>query len=85
MENGQKPAQPLNGDKWQKEIGNGVASDEYKGLTKREYLAAMAMQGLLANPGLHNHERFDLSNCAVVAVDCADTLLKQLDNGDKNG
>lgn len=51
------------------------------GLTKREYFAAMAMQGILANP----HQN-DLSINLMVeySVDCADLLIEQL-NKDNNG
>ena len=47
------------------------------GLTKREYFAAMAMQGLCANSiaGSHNKP----SNLAIDAVMYADALLKELD------
>ncbi len=49
---------------------------EYQGLTKREYFAAMAMQGILAN------ENTGLSPNEVVAkesVKLADLLLAELD------
>lgn len=44
------------------------------GLTKREYFAAMAMQGLLAQNG---YNRFDL--LAIDAVRQADALLEELE------
>lgn len=50
----------------------------YWGLTKREYFAAMAMQGLLANPYLHNDADFDLDHAADVSVRASDALLKKL-------
>ena len=43
-----------------------------KGLTKREYFAGMALQGLLSNPSI-NFERSSLSACAF---SFADKLLR---------
>jgi len=57
------------------------------GLTKREYIAAMAMQGLLANPGgpiqASTQCGWSLTNCkredvAGAAVRFADALLAEL-------
>ena len=45
------------------------------GLTKREYFAAMAMQGLLASDTNFN---FGTSDAARLALDQADALLKEL-------
>ena len=42
------------------------------GLTKRELFAAMAMQGILANPS------WDVHDVPVVAVEAADALLAEL-------
>lgn len=47
----------------------------YLGLTKREYFAAMAMQGLLAQNSYYNS--FDL--LASDSVKQADALLKELE------
>lgn len=44
------------------------------GLTKREFLAAMAMQWLIGNSA----NRGDASTLAQVAVGCADALLTEL-------
>lgn len=48
------------------------------GLTKREYFAAMAMQGILSNP-------FKMTSDKIVSdsVECADALIEEL-NKDKN-
>lgn len=48
---------------------------EYHGLTKREYFAAMALQGFLTNPDYNdaNHEQ-----TAKMAVKAADALLNEL-------
>lgn len=47
------------------------------GLTKREYFAAMALQGLLANPASGNDTNA-LGCCAHDAVRVADFLLQEL-------
>lgn len=46
--------------------------DLYGGLTKREYFAGLAMQGLLANTSCHAHIVRD-------AIDCADALLEEIE------
>ena len=51
---------------------------EFLGLTKREYFAGLAMQGLLAN----NREEVMTQNeeeLAKLAINHADEILKQLD------
>jgi hypothetical protein len=48
---------------------------EFEGLTKREYFAGLAMQGLLANSIQWNSD----SLLAKFSVEIADELLKQLD------
>ena len=48
---------------------NGYQQD---GLTKREYFAAMAMQGLLANGVI-------IENAVSLSIKAADELLKQLE------
>lgn len=52
-------------------------NDQY-GLTKREYFAAMAMQGLCANGLIHRDERHPLT-IAFDAVKYADALIKRLE------
>lgn len=49
--------------------------DTYDGLTKREHFAAMAMQGLLANPEL-SQQSYDTT--AACAIKQADALLAAL-------
>ena len=44
------------------------------GLTKREYFAAMAMQGLATRP----HEAYEANNVAYHAVTFADALIEKL-------
>ena len=59
---------------------NGIHKCRFGGLTKREYFAAMAMQGLLNNyveNGMYsNHPNFPMVE--EVAVKCADQLIEQL-------
>lgn len=52
---------------------DGGCDSPNKGLTKREYFAAMALQGLLANPS-----ECPLSGYANDAVNAADELIKRL-------
>ena len=52
------------------DVTNGGVSG---GLTKREYFAAVAMQGLAADPEMN-----DLDDIATDAVKLADVLLKEL-------
>ena len=48
-----------------------------KGLTKREYFAAMAMQGMMSC-GVHNNG-YDGREIAKDAVEFADALIKELE------
>ena len=64
MKNSEKPAYPIQTDRE-------LNYDDANGLTKREYFAAMAMQGLLASGArLNVDER---------SIEYADELLKQLE------
>lgn len=47
---------------------------EKAGLTKREYFAAMALQGMLANSNLN----WAIKDLAMDAVACADELIGKL-------
>lgn len=49
----------------------------YKGMTKRELIAAMAMQGMLANGNLETW--MDLNEIPKESLKRADELLKQLE------
>ena len=49
----------------------------YHGLTKREYFAGLAMQGILANPSTNSARNVIIAD---VAITCADELLKQLEH-----
>jgi len=50
---------------------------ERQGLTKREYFAGLAMQGMLAYDNRHDISGWDA--IAKDAVKCADELLKELE------
>lgn len=67
MKNGAKPINPILD--W-----NEVKADSI-GLTKREYFAGLAMQGLLSNPNNSN----SVNEITLKAVIYSDKLLKQLE------
>lgn len=56
----------------------------YTGLTKREYFASMAMQGMLAASGNNSYlERggdFNMPHITTQAIEIADLILKQLES-----
>lgn len=64
MENSSKSAYPILGDTLSDDIG----------LTKREYFAALAMQGILASGSIYP-EKILAEQAAIYA----DTLLKELE------
>lgn len=75
-----KPAFPVSEETTDR-IDEGV--NIYTGLTKREYFAAMAMQGVLAKHGLPEgwaNETIlnQLSSAAIASVAAADALIKAL-------
>lgn len=74
MKNSEQPAFP----KVKGEHDCQFSSDDLHGLTKREYFAAKAMQGMLANPEITNHISGFPSTREVVGY--ADELLKQLES-----
>jgi hypothetical protein len=49
--------------------------ESYQGLTKREYFAGLAMQGLLSDG---NNSPFSCGKIAELAVGCADALIEEL-------
>ena len=65
-ENRDRVAFPIVGDAF---------DDKHKGLTKREYFAAMALQGLIASDKIAST---DIYTAAEYAIGFADELLKQL-------
>ena len=68
MKNGKESINPL--------THNQVDNLHSGGLTKREYFAGLAMQGLLANPKL---TELNIENLTVLAIEHTDELLKQLE------
>ena len=59
-----------------------TSSDDNSGLTKREYFAAIALQGLLSNP--EEYARTNNQDVARKAVFFADKLIAEL-NEQKDG
>ena len=53
---------------------------EHTGLTKREYLATKAMQGICVNAGRNSHSFNKPDEIAKTAVSIADALLSVLGN-----
>jgi len=74
MENGKKPAFSValhdNGNALHKEA---------MGLTKREYFAGLAMQGLMTSQDQNGSWRHDIKTCAEISVQMADAILAELD------
>jgi len=68
MENSEQPAFPVT---WQDREGATVTEP---GLTKREYFAGLALEGLLAS----DFEFNSVSHCVETAIRHSDELLKQL-------
>lgn len=67
----------------EKDIREGMYLSVKGGLTKREYFAAMAMQGLLSNPDwMHTYQGekylMQSSILAKAAIDSADALINAL-------
>ena len=57
---------------------SGCYDRSQEGLSKREYFAALAMQGLLSNPG--QIDTTDFEWVATHAVGYTDALIEQLNN-----
>lgn len=72
IKNGDMPAMPT-------QVNGG---DIYGGLTKREYFAGLAMQGLLANAYWNEPEYGPRTpeSVAIASEEYADALLKELNN-----
>lgn len=61
-------------------MGKILAFQGQQGLTKREYLAGLAMQGMLANNAMiDGHSQHEMTWIAEHAIKQADELLKQLE------
>jgi len=77
MENGKQPEFPIDAELNQMSPKGMIPI----GLTKREYFAAMAMQGLLAKYGgeMVKERTTDTHGYASLSVIMADALLKELE------
>jgi hypothetical protein len=73
MENKDLPAYP---NVEISETGETCTHSDYRGLSKRELIAAMCLQGLLANSSLDNTPAW----FSDIAIQQADNLLNQLQN-----
>ena len=91
MKKGKEPTYPVEVTNKKGEI-RGVQASQYSyfemGLTKREYFAGLAMQGLLArNPNRQNGETdlgmLEANRIAEESVVMADFILKELEKEDK--
>lgn len=88
MINADKPIYPQS-ENWQNDMEkHSAAPDKYGhpsfegiGLTKREYFAAMAMQGLMAVSDKGNFSSIEesMGTAAKLSIKAADELLKQLE------
>lgn len=68
MKNADKPAFPLDYDAE-------LNGNKFKGLTKREYFAGLAMQGFISTG-----TGYDKEYLAHKSIEAADELLEQLEN-----
>ena len=77
MKNSDMPAMPLNEPElWADGCGNSKATVVAHGLTKREYFAGLAMQGVLASDADQHRVAEEI---AGIAVSQADALLAELE------
>lgn len=84
MKNADKPIYPVIKTE---EVANTVYISSGGGLTKREYFAAMAMQGEIASQcaeGFYGNDEESMTSVASKAIKAADALLKALDKKDSN-
>ena len=71
MKNGEQPITPT----LRYNQSSGQPNGHLLGLTKREYFAGLAMQGMLANKDASD---FDALTTAQIAINYAETLLDEL-------
>jgi hypothetical protein len=63
---------------------NDVAFFGEEGLTKLEYFATMALQGLLANPNTNiSHEADEMEEVVIQAIDTAEWFILHLSTKEK--
>jgi hypothetical protein len=77
MTNGNDPIDPIIGSIGHEDFGGKGVYMNTTGLTKREYFAAMAMQGLCANTAAYNYYD-DFKDVAAAALQNADALIEAL-------
>ena len=81
MENSEQPIYPISENEKDRLDANPNIS--YKGLTKREYFAGLAMQGLISNPNIIKPSQENFNSELIifqrVAIKYADALLKELE------
>jgi len=77
MDNKDLPAMPLANDSYQDLNQGACRYEDGMGLTKREYFAGLAMQGLCSNP--NTKESLRDGAASILAVRIADALLKALE------
>ncbi len=78
MNNADMPASPILGDvEGFTDFIQGIKGGRNYGLTKREYFAAKAMQGLFVNMGRNRYN--NIEDVAKASVEAADELLKALE------
>ena len=77
MNNADMPAMPMDVER----ADYAQQCRPFRGLTKREYIAAMAMQGMLSDLTASEQEGYDVSRECVAshALAMADALLKELE------
>jgi len=71
MENKNQPINPIEGSH------QGIHPKQIIGLTKREYFAGLAMQGLMSNSKVIVNDIENIKQCVLIA----DELLKKLSDG----
>lgn len=85
MKNADKPIYPFNEIDWNRSSSEVTTYySQESGLTKREYFAGLAMQGLLALPDKGTYGSFDeaIERICEVSVKFADELLEQLEENE---
>ena len=86
MNNADKPIHVKNGENMIHSFNStDYSQGNFEGLTKREYFAGLAMQGLISNPNIKRptpsyiDDGKEYSDFSKVAIEYADELLKQLE------
>lgn len=82
MNNADKPINPtstINDPYLRKELQTTTTTTTHIGLTKREYFAGIALQGILSNRWSMEFGNYNEEAKAEMAIKQADELLKQLE------